>query len=146
MITIASRVLEDIRQHGELSYPEEGAGLILGKVDGEERFADQILPLTNQFEATLRHRRYLITPQDMIKAEEIAEENGREIIGIFHSHPDHPARPSEFDRERALPWYSYLITSVRQSKAHESRVWRLTEERIFSEENLVVHPESQLEE
>jgi proteasome lid subunit RPN8/RPN11 len=146
MITITSRILEDIRRHGESSYPEEGAGLILGKVDGDERFADQILPLTNQFEAALRNRRYLITPQDMIKAEEIAEGNGREIIGIFHSHPDHPARPSEFDREQALPWYSYLITSVRQSKAHESRVWRLTEERKFNEENLVVYRESQLEE
>jgi proteasome lid subunit RPN8/RPN11 len=146
MITITSRILEDIRRHGESSYPEEGAGLILGKVDGDERFADQILPLTNQFEAALRNRRYMITPQDMIKAEEIAEGNGREIIGIFHSHPDHPARPSEFDRERALPWYSYLITSVRQSKAHESRVWRLTEERKFNEENLVVYRESQLEE
>ena len=88
----------------------------------------------------------MITPQDMIKAEDIADGLDLEIIGIFHSHPDHPARPSEFDRDSALPWYSYLITSVRKQIAQESRSWRLTEDRTFREELLHVEQETKLEE
>jgi proteasome lid subunit RPN8/RPN11 len=80
----------------------------------------------------------MITPEDMINAEEFADEMGLEIIGIYHSHPDHPAQPSEFDHEQALPWYSYIITSVHQKTAIESRSWRLTEERIFREEKLLL--------
>jgi proteasome lid subunit RPN8/RPN11 len=146
MISIPGKVLGEIWEHGENAYPEEGAGVLIGRVEGDIRFVDQILPFSNQFETELRHRRYMITPQDMIKAEEFADGIGLAIIGIFHSHPDHPAQPSEFDRGRALPWYSYLITSVHKQKADESRSWRLTEERTFTEEKLLFEQKSALEE
>lgn len=146
MITMSKEVLTQIKEHGEQAYPEEGAGLLLGRVDGNNRFVDQILPQSNQFEREHRNRRYMITPQDLIRAEEIAEELGMELIGIFHSHPDHPAKPSDFDQERALPWFSYLITSVQKKIAHESRSWQLTDERRFIEEKVKIEGSSILEE
>ena len=146
MISIPGEVLRAIWKHGQKAYPDEGAGVLIGHVEDDDRFVNQILPLSNQFDPEQRHRRYMITPQDMIKAEDIADGLGLEIIGIFHSHPNHPARPSEFDRDRALPWYSYLITSVRKQFAQESRSWRLTEDRTFREEQLHVEKETKLEE
>lgn len=146
MISIPGEVIGEIWEHGENAYPEEAAGVLIGRVEGDIRFVNQILPLLNQFETELRHRRYMITPQDMIDAEEFADGIGLEIIGIFHSHPDHPAQPSDFDRDRALPWYSYLITSVHKRNAVESRSWRLTEERTFREEKLLSEHKSALEE
>jgi proteasome lid subunit RPN8/RPN11 len=146
MISIDDKVLARIWRHGEQAYPEEGAGVLLGRAEGDDRYVVQIQPFANEFESELRNRRYMITPQDMIKAEDIAEGLGLDIIGIFHSHPDHPPRPSEFDRDRAFPWYSYLITSVNKQKAEESRSWRLTEDRSFREEQVIVKQNSKLEE
>jgi proteasome lid subunit RPN8/RPN11 len=146
MISVPKKILGEIWRHGENTYPEEGAGVLIGRVESEDRLVDHILLLSNQFESNLRHRRYMITPQDMLRVEEFTDGLGLEIIGIFHSHPDHPAQPSEFDRERALPWYSYLITSVQDRKALDSRSWRLTEERKFIEEKMLIAQEPQLEE
>jgi proteasome lid subunit RPN8/RPN11 len=128
-----------IHKHGETAYPEEGAGLLLGFVDGERREVSAILEMTNAREDTARHNRYLLTAQDMLRGEQEAIHLGLDVIGIFHSHPDHPNRPSEFDREWALPWYSYVITSVMAGKAVESRSWRLSEDRSqFFEEAIEV--------
>ena len=136
---IAADVLERIHAHGEQAYPEEGAGLMLGKEENGKRQVLDILPLTNAREDTARHNRYLITPQDMLNGEKEAMRLGLDIVGIFHSHPDHPNRPSEFDRDWALPWFSYVITSVQQGKAAGSRSWRLTEDRkAFDEEDIQV--------
>ncbi|MCH7587824.1 MAG: M67 family metallopeptidase [Chloroflexi bacterium] len=138
MIQIPAEFFAQIQENGEEHYPEEGAGLLLGKVHGEIRIVEQVLPLENRFQPGARHNRYMIEPQDMLLAEEKADELGLEIIGVFHSHPDHPARPSEYDRQRALPWYSYIITKVTDRLAIESRSWRLTDERIFNEEQLQI--------
>lgn len=138
MLAISQDVLDDINRHGEESFPEEGAGLLLGQIEGEIRVVHAILPLTNSREDNARHNRYLITALDMLHGEEEAQRLGLDVIGVFHSHPDHPNRPSEFDREWALPWYSYLITSVLAAKAVGSRSWRLSEDRmIFDEEELL---------
>jgi proteasome lid subunit RPN8/RPN11 len=138
-LKIGPEVLKRIHEHGEQSYPEEGAGLLLGHEGNDLREVVAILPLTNAREDTARHNRYLITPQDMIAGENEAIRLGLDIVGVFHSHPDHPNRPSEFDREWALPWYSYLITSVSAGKAAGSRSWRLKDDRQeFSEETLLL--------
>ena len=66
-----------------------------------------------------------------------------DVVGVFHSHPNHPNRPSEFDRELAVPWYSYIITSVQQGKADKSRSWRLTDNReSFIEEEIILKKET----
>ncbi|HWQ84858.1 MAG TPA: M67 family metallopeptidase, partial [Anaerolineales bacterium] len=105
-----------------------------------QRQVETILALTNARENTARHNRYLITPQDMLLGEREAMRQGLDIVGVFHSHPDHPDQPSEFDREWALPWYSYLITSVARGTAQGSRSWRLQDDRSqFVEEKLAIN-------
>lgn len=139
-LEISKALVDQIWQHGEAAYPEEGAGLLLGGDENGQRTVVAILPLTNARENNARHNRYLITPQDMLRGENEAIQQGLEIVGVFHSHPDHPNHPSEFDREWALPWYSYLITSVTQGVAQASRSWRLLDDRSqFVEETLAIY-------
>jgi proteasome lid subunit RPN8/RPN11 len=133
--------LERIQEYGEQAYPEEGAGFLLGMgtVDGSARSVIGIVPLQNAREAGARGNRYLITPQDYLHAELQAEEQGLELIGVFHSHPDHPDLPSDFDREWAQPQFSYLITRVVGGTAEGSRAWRLSDDRSkFSEEDIQI--------
>ncbi len=133
-LKLSMDLLDRIQSHAEASYPNEGAGLLLGKVDGERRSVTQLLPLENEFEEDERHHRYQISPRDMLAAQQLADSQDLDIVGVFHSHPDHPAEPSEFDRQWALPWFSYLITRVQEGKARESRSWLLTEDRSRFEE------------
>ena len=136
ILSLSKDVLTQIRVHGEQAYPEEGAGFLLG-ADGSERAVKTILSLANSREDAARHNRYLITPEDYLKAELEADRLGLSLIGVFHSHPDHPNRPSEFDRDWAQPFFSYIITSVDLGKAIESRSWRLLEDRSqFVEEKI----------
>ena len=136
-IELSPVILQDIHAHGQLSYPEEGAGFLLGTYTGMVKSVTAILPLSNAREDAARHNRYLITPQDYLQAEMEASRRGLEVLGVFHSHPDHPNHPSEFDREWAVPWFSYIITSVMQGKAAGSRSWVLEEDRSrFLEEEI----------
>jgi proteasome lid subunit RPN8/RPN11 len=137
MLKMSHQAYATVREHTESAYPEEAAGFLLGRTDGDLRSVELALPQPNRFENGQRRRRYLIDPQEVLQAERTAEDLGLEIIGIFHSHPDHPAEPSAFDLEWSLPWYSYLITSVQAGAAASSRSWRLNEERThFIEEQL----------
>ncbi|HEX9676517.1 MAG TPA: M67 family metallopeptidase [Anaerolineales bacterium] len=136
--------LRTIEAYAEAHYPEEGAGLILGDEAGEKREAREILPLPNRREAGERGHRYEIDPLETLAAEDQADALGLKVIGVFHSHPDHPAAPSQTDLHFAVPWYSYLITSVRSGRAHETRAWRLDEsEAGMQEEQLEVRPVSE---
>jgi proteasome lid subunit RPN8/RPN11 len=128
-LRISHDLLAEIWAHGEAEYPDEGAGLMLGMAEGEWRTVATIRPIPNAFEPDGRYHRYRLEAADMLAGELEAERLGLDVVGVFHSHPDHPAAASEFDREWALPWYSYLITNVRQGRAVESRSWRLTDDR-----------------
>lgn len=140
ILAITRDLLDQIWRHGEAVYPEEGAGLLLGTDRDGQRQVIAILPLTNAREHTARHNRYLITVQEMLQGEQEAIRLGLDIVGVFHSHPDHPNRPSEYDREWALPWYSYVITSVAEGAARGSRSWRLLDDRSqFLEEMLAIN-------
>lgn len=135
-LAISKELLDQIHAHGEVSYPEEGAGFLIGD-DGK---VENILRLPNAREDEARHNRFLITPEDYLKAELTADGLGLSLIGVFHSHPDHPNRPSEYDREWAQPFFSYIITTVNQGKATESRSWRLLEDRSkFEEEEIKIY-------
>ncbi len=137
-LRLADELLSRIHAHGEQAYPEEGAGFLLGS-DGEERVVTDLIPLSNAREDAARRNRYLFTPEDYLKAEVEADRLGLSLIGVFHSHPDHPNRPSEYDREWAQPYFSYVITSVRSGAALESRSWRLAEDRSeFQEEQITI--------
>jgi len=130
MLAVANDLVEQINKHVEEAYPEEGAGFLIG-TEGEVR---QILPLPNAREDEARHNRFLITPEDYLKAELTADKLGLSLIGVFHSHPDCPNIPSEYDREWAQPFFSYIITRVDQGMAVSSRSWRLLEDRSKYEE------------
>ena len=138
-IHIPSHILDQIQSHGEKTYPYEGAGLMLGKDEEGKRTVENLLFLENAREEENQHNRYLITAEDMLWGEKEAARQYSSILGIFHSHPDHPNLPSEYDREFAIPWYSYLITSVNNTKAAGSRSWRLEDNReSFTEEIIQV--------
>jgi proteasome lid subunit RPN8/RPN11 len=136
MLEIPAELLVKIQNNGEKSYPEEGAGFLLGE-DGDVRRVVTILPLPNARESTARHNRYILTPQDYLVGEKQADELKLTLLGVFHSHPDHPNQPSEYDRDWAQPFFSYVITNIQAGTATDTRSWRLLEDRsAFIEEPL----------
>lgn len=138
-LKISFTLMGQIHAHGEQAYPGEGAGFLLGKTDPDRRVVTELVKLSNAREESARHNRYLLTPQDMLKSEQEADRLGLDVVGVFHSHPDHPNQPSEFDRQWAMPWFSYIITSINDGVAVGSRSWRLTDDREkFEEEELQV--------
>ena len=134
MLEIAPELLVSLQNNGEKAYPEEGAGFLLG-LDGEVRRVLSLLPLPNAREREARYNRYILTPQDYLAGEREAERQKLLLLGVFHSHPDHPNQPSDYDRDWAQPFFSYVITSVKAGQAVASRSWRLLEDRsAFVEE------------
>jgi proteasome lid subunit RPN8/RPN11 len=135
MLVVTGHLIEQMNAHVEKAYPEEGAGFLIGE-DGEVK---EIMALSNSREDGARHNRFLFTPEDYLQAELKAEGLGLSLMGVFHSHPDCPNIPSEYDREWAQPFFSYIITRVDNGKAVNSRSWRLVEDRSkYEEEELEI--------
>jgi proteasome lid subunit RPN8/RPN11 len=138
-LILSKEQLAQIALHSERSYPNEGCGILLGSIEGGRKVVAEVLPTGNAGEEQARHNRYVIPPEELLQGELFAEQRGLEVIGYFHSHPDHAASPSETDREQAWPRYSYLITSVQEGKATETCCWQLREDRTgFDQETLVL--------
>jgi proteasome lid subunit RPN8/RPN11 len=145
--------LEAIQQHGAGDYPSECCGVLLGKAKGSEKEVIDVVPLKN-----LRHdparaqellpvddlnqetdrNRFLVDPLEQMRVEKDARARGLEVLGYYHSHPDHPARPSQYDREHAWPWYAYVILSVERGAAKDLTCWVLAEDRSNFEADEVV--------
>ncbi|MDR1637864.1 MAG: M67 family metallopeptidase [Treponema sp.] len=136
MIRLSAQWEKAIRLEGEKAYPGECCGVLLGRLEeGGGRLIESIIPIENAREEEERRHRFRIEPEDLMKAERKAAAQNRDVLGFYHSHPDHPARPSEYDREHAFPFYSYIIVSVEKTKAAELTSWRLSDDRReFSEE------------
>ncbi len=133
---IPDGVFQQIAAHAERTYPEECCGLMLGKEAGDERMVHEAVELDNSQDAN-RRRRFLVSPEQYRKAERFAAERDLELLGFYHSHPDHPAVPSAFDTEHALPWFTYVIVSVAKGKADRATAWLLEEDRVrFAEQPL----------
>ncbi len=146
ILQLDEELLAEIRRHAEENYPEEGAGLILGEKGSETQRAIQLMPFTNRSAEETRRHRYRLDPQDMLAAELEGQRQGLDVLGIFHSHPDHPAEPSQYDTHWAFPWFSNVITSVQDGKAHETRSWRLSKGRSeWTEEQLAIQGANELE-
>ena len=141
-LKISAALLERLETYLESHYPDEAAGLLLGKsVQAEQGEILDLYMLENNFEEQERYHRYKIEGLDMLRAEDAAAERDLHILGVFHSHPDHPSRPSEYDREYALPWFTYLITSIESGRAAESQAWQLAEDRSgFNKTELEIKP------
>lgn len=131
--------LARIYDHGRATYPEECCGVMIGRasgVDGAE--VVEIVSARNEREDENRHNRFLISPRALLDAQRSARERDLEIVGYYHSHPDHPARPSDFDRDHAWPSQSYLIISVQSGEVADCRSWRLKDDRsAFDEESVL---------
>jgi proteasome lid subunit RPN8/RPN11 len=127
--------------HLEAGYPEEACGILLGRTQEEGAVVFEVILVSNAREES-RHNRYVIPPAEVLAAQKRARLLGGDIVGYFHSHPDHPAEPSEFDREHAWPGSSYLIVAVRQGRAEAVRSWRLTDDRERFVEEVLLEPES----
>lgn len=130
MIVLTEAHRAAIAQHGESAHPEECCGLMLGTftTDGPKIVRD-LLPITNAREDGARHNRFLIGPQEMLQGERQARARGLDVVGIYHSHPDCPAVPSQFDLDHAWPVFSYIIVSVAATGAGEMLSWELREDR-----------------
>ena len=132
---ISKELTARMEAHMEKAYPGEGAGFLLG-VDGEVK---DVLTLENAREEEARYNRFLLTPEDYLKAEMKAMEMGVDLIGVFHSHPDCPNVPSEYDREWAQPFFSYIISRVDKGRTVSHRSWKLLEDRTkYEEEEITV--------
>ncbi len=130
MITLLAGHLDELRRHGESDYPHECCGLMLGSfaADGA-KVVDEIYPISNAREETAKRNRFLITPDELMRGEKHARERKRDIVGVYHSHPDHPAVPSQFDLDHAWPVWSYVIVSVREGSAQDLLSWELRGDR-----------------
>jgi proteasome lid subunit RPN8/RPN11 len=126
--------LDAIARHGEATYPDECCGILLGRETDGARVVARLLQIDNQWDAVERRRRFLIQPDDLLRAERAARRDGLDVLGFYHSHPDAPARPSEFDREHAWPWYTYLIASVEQGRYATLTGWQLRDDRTGYEQ------------
>jgi proteasome lid subunit RPN8/RPN11 len=128
--------LQTIHRHAEASYPEECCGFLIGRAADDSTAVERVLPAGNQREDS-RYNRYLIEPETVLAAHKEARGLGLDVVGYYHSHPDHPSRPSDFDRDHAWPGLSYLIVSVRKGAVADERSWRLADERDrFDEETI----------
>lgn len=135
-LLLPPELAEAIRAHAAEDYPYECCGALLGHEEGEQRVVAQVVRLANEHTEE-RERRFFVSPEQVLRVERQASREGLLLVGFYHSHPDHPASPSEYDRQHALPWYSYLIVSVQQGVPAEIRSWRLREDRSqFDEEPL----------
>lgn len=129
------------RLHQQLqhTYPNEGGGFLLGTVDGDSVQISDVIAIENVFETEEQFHRYAMTPADWMRMEDEADARGLALLGYFHSHPDHPAIPSEYDRVHALPNFIYIIVSVQGGQPADTRVWRLQDDRsAFDEQTLII--------
>jgi proteasome lid subunit RPN8/RPN11 len=138
-VILLQDVQAQIFRHLESSYPNEGGGFLLGQRDGETVRVTEAIEIENVFEAGEQYHRYAMTPLDWSRLEDEADSRGLNLVGYFHSHPDSPAIPSDFDRDHALPQFLYLITPVYAAQAGEMLAWWLNDDRTkFNADSLSI--------
>jgi proteasome lid subunit RPN8/RPN11 len=146
MLKITQEHLNQILTHAEQIYPEECCGILLGKISDYSKIIVEVWPTENTWNKDdsielfnrqgSKKDRFTIAPEILLKAQKEARDRQLNIIGIYHSHPNHPAIPSEFDRAIAWPEYSYIIVSVIQGKAKDIFSWILDDDRQFKQEKI----------
>ena len=140
MVILTEEIISQMHTHASSTYPEECCGLLLGNFENQSKTKRVIEArrMSNVFPKEERYHRYTIDPKEFLVAEEDAESRGLEVVGIYHSHPNAPARPSKFDTDFAWPTLSYVIMEVANSKLVETRSWLLKEDRSeFAPEALI---------
>ena len=128
MIRLKSADIEEIKQIAQKTYPHECCGVMVGSVENGVKTVTELIPAENQRTDSPANR-YLITPDLLNELEKKLKGTDRAIVGFFHSHPDVPAQPSNYDQDHAWPWYSYVIVSVNKGQAGEIHNWKLRDDR-----------------
>lgn len=151
-LKLSQSQVEQIRRHGATDYPNECCGVLIGVTNGANKEVREVVPLRNlrhdpdlaqellpvvDPERETERNRFLIDPRDQLRAEKDARARGLDVLGYYHSHPDHPARPSNYDREHAWPFYSYVIVSVHRGSPADLASWGLSEDRSRFDSEIV---------
>jgi proteasome lid subunit RPN8/RPN11 len=127
-----------MRAHARDAFPEECCGFLIGHADRRRRVLEARRARNVATED--RARRYLVDPLELLHADDDARKRGLDLVGIYHSHPNHPAEPSEFDRSHASPWYSYVIVGVVDGEPRTITAWRFNESTKEFEPETIVGP------
>jgi proteasome lid subunit RPN8/RPN11 len=139
MIRIDQQQIEEIREHGVRDYPYECCGLLLGRYEADAKVVRETYPISNAREESAKRNRFLIEPAELMRGERYAREHDLEVVGFYHSHPDSPARPSQYDLEHAWPTYSYIIVSTRVDTATDLFSWEQEPDRSkFNQEEITI--------
>ncbi|MBW4647997.1 MAG: M67 family metallopeptidase [Kastovskya adunca ATA6-11-RM4] len=154
VLTIRESHLQNIRTHAESTYPNECCGILLGKLQGNVKTLFEVLPTENSWDeeaaaafkdipgsaqlSSTKRERFSIAPRTLLNVQKDARDRQLDIIGIYHSHPDHPAVPSEFDRAIAWFQYSYIIVSVQNGTARDLKNWSLDDDHQFQPEKMTI--------
>jgi len=139
MISISEQLLVSIREHGIQDYPYECCGLLLGRYGAEAKVVTETYPISNAREESAKRNRFLIEPAELMRGERYARDHEVEVVGFYHSHPDSPAVPSQYDLEHAWPTYSYIIVSTRADDATDLFSWEQEPDRTrFNQEEIRV--------
>ena len=143
MINLNAQHLSDMRVHGERDYPFECCGLMLGRFEAGRKVVVETYPISNAREEEAKRNRFLIRPEELMRGEKYARENGLDVVGFYHSHPDDRAVPSQYDLEHAWPTYSYIVVSVEEGQAVDLRSWEMESNRSrFNREEIVTVSEA----
>jgi proteasome lid subunit RPN8/RPN11 len=127
MLVLSPQEEKSIRTAGENAYPNECCGVMIGEIDkAGVKTVKCVQAIENSWEDGEQYHRFLITPEDIMRAEQTARSMKLDVVGFYHSHPDCEAVPSEYDKDHALPFYSYVIVSVKQRKSEDLNSWELT--------------------
>jgi len=136
-IRLSDEIQRGIGKHGAETYPHECCGAMLGNAGADGKTVTRLRRIENARTDSARNR-FLVTDDDYRRVESEASETGLDLLGFYHSHPDHPARPSQYDLDHALPWFSYVIVAVAKGEPGETTSWVLAEDRTrFLEEKVV---------
>lgn len=135
-LIIHPKDLEAIGRHGEARYPEECCGILVGRSGEGVTAVERVVAVANEREED-RREGFLVHPEKLLAVHMKARKEGLDVVGYYHSHPDHPARPSEVDRKQAWPGLSYVILSVEEGRVAEIRSWRLIDYRKGFEEETI---------
>ena len=143
MIKLASETVAAIREHGRAAYPEECCGALLGTAGTGAARITRVERVENSRREEKR-RRYVIAPLEYVRVERLADADGLSVLGFYHSHPDHPAVPSEYDREHGLPFFHYVVLAVGPESAGEIASYLLSEDRgVFEREELLIENDTE---
>ena len=138
MLQLKSEHQNEIAAHGERDYPFECCGLLLGRfAEQGNKVVVETHPISNAREETAKRNRFLIRPDELLRGEKYAAARELDVIGFYHSHPDHPAVPSRYDLEHAWPLYSYIVVAVHDGVKIDFRSWEMEPDRTRFTEELI---------